>query len=343
MRSDDIIILAYLYDRGEWTARDIEGGKLTHINYAFAKITDGAVGGGNPEKLKEVKKLKRLYPHLKVMISIGGWAAEGFSDAAATVEARVYFAKTAVSYVRRYGFDGVDLDWEYPTSSEGQIKSRPEDKENFNLLLRELRNQLNHAGEKDGKYYLLTIASGALPYQADYFDLKTLSEWTDFINVMTYDLYNGFSTMTGHHTGLYGSDSDLSVPSTKEAVDLYLGRSVPPSKLVVGCAFYGRGWDVKDGRNCGLHAPVASECQAYSYQSLVADYINKNGFTRYWDDFCKAPYLWNGRHYIGYDDPESLKHKAEFIKSRGLRGAMFWEYSQDAHGVLLDSLYSGLE
>lgn len=334
-------IIAYLYDRGDWTVQDISGEKLTHINYSFANIREGVVCGGMPEKLNEVKELKNRFPHLKVLISIGGWAAEGFSDAALTDESRYLFAQTAVAYMKIHGFDGIDLDWEYPCSSEGGIKSRPEDKENFNLMLKELRRQLDILGENDGARYLVTVATGALPYQAHFFDLKTISDIVDYINLMTYDLYNGFSTRTGHHTGLYGSNKD--VPSTEESVEIYLNCGVPEKKLVVGCAFYGRGWDVIDVSTNGINVPTASECHSYSYSMLVSDYINKNGYIRYWDDLCKAPYLWNGKHYIGYDDPESLKYKADFIKSKGLGGAMFWEYSHDHNGALLGTLYSELK
>lgn len=110
-------------------------------------------------------KLKQRYPHLKTLISVGGWSwSNRFSDVAADPALRENFANSAVDFLRKYQFDGVDLDWEYPVSGGLQGNSRrAEDKQNFTLLLQKTREKLDAAGAKDGKRYLLTIASGASP------------------------------------------------------------------------------------------------------------------------------------------------------------------------------------
>jgi len=333
------VISAYLYSKKDWNAGSIRGEYLTHLNYSFALIKDGVISGAELDKLDEIRVVKKRYPHLKVLISVGGWGADGFSDAASASEARTLFARSADEFMKTYDFDGIDIDWEYPCSSDAGIKSRPEDRENFNLLLQELRTQIDRRGEKDGRKYLLTAALGGTQYTLQFYDLKTISGILDYINLMTYDFTHGFSAKTGHHTCLFGSKVNSDALSADKAVKICLNHGIPASRLVLGCAFYGRGWDVSDGSSNGLYASVASGCVSYSYRDLVSGFINMNGYRRYWDDDAKAPYLWNGKHFITYDDPESLVHKSAYIKSHGLGGAMFWEYSQDYNNELLKTLY----
>lgn len=337
------VISAYLYCKNDWNADEIKGEYLTHINYSFALIKDGVISAAELDKLYEIKVLKKRFPHLKVLISVGGWGADGFSDAAATGEARSVFAQSAVEFIKSNCFDGLDIDWEYPCSSDAGIKSRPEDKENFNLLQEELRWELDRCGAKDGRRYQLTAAIGATPHTLRFYDLKSISGILDYINLMTYDFTHGYSTETGHHTCLFSPNACSDAPSADTAVRICLDSGIPASRLVLGCAFYGRGWDVSDRSSNGLYAPVASECISYSYRRLALSYINNNGYGRYWDDHAKAPYLWNGKHFITYDDPESLGHKASYIKTQGLGGVMFWEYSQDYNNELLKTLHSHLK
>jgi chitinase len=137
---------------------------------------------------------------------------------------------------------------------------------------------------------------------------------------------------------LYGYDN-----STDAAVNLFIGQGVPANKLVIGMAFYGKYWnDVRNGNN-GFNLPAGGGGGDFAYSDLVANYINKNGYTRYWDDTAKAPYLFNGSTFITYDDPASISAKTGYIKSKGLAGGMFWEYSPDNTGALLDSLHNGLQ
>lgn len=337
------VISAYLYCKMDWDAGSIRGEYLTHVNYSFALIKDGVISAAELDKLDEIRLLKKRFPHLKVLISVGGWGADGFSDAASSGEARSLFAKSADEFMKAYDFDGIDIDWEYPCSSDGGTKSRPEDRENFNLLLRELKAQIDRRGEKDGRKYLLTAALGATPHTLQFYDLKSISGILDYINLMTYDFTHGFSAETGHHTCLFGSETKDDVPSADTAVRICLNSGIPANRLILGCAFYGRGWDVSDISSNGLYVPVASECISYSYRELALKYINRNGYSRYWDDHAKAPYLWNGKHFITYDDPESLGHKASYVKSQGLGGVMFWEYSQDHDNELLKTLNSHLK
>ena len=187
--------------------------KLTHVNFAFARIDDGGrVVFQEPRygpALESLVALKKRNPALRVLISIGGWEADGFSDAALSEASRATFAKSAVELMRRHGADGLDIDWEYPGQGAGGIKYRPEDKQNFTLLLAELRRALDAASEADGRKgaerYLLTIASADREY-FDYTEMDRLHVHLDWINVMTYDFFNSLTPTTGHHAGLYASE-----------------------------------------------------------------------------------------------------------------------------------------
>jgi chitinase len=346
-------IVGYAAGWTDWTKNNIDAEKLTHINYAFATISKS--GELNiPTKTDSVNlavlnSLKEKNKDLKIIISIGGWGAEYFSDAAFSDSSRLKFARSAISFMKGLKLDGVDLDWEYPGQIGGGNIFRAEDKENFTLMLKILREQLNVESDKDGRSgdnrYLLTIATGGDTEYMKHTELGIAHQYLDFINIMTYDLYNGLDTVTGHHTGLYQSaKSDLLRNSSADAVKGHIAAGVPAEKIVLGVAFYGRGWlDVNDKDN-GLFQ-LAGKHISLSHDSIKTSYINKNGFTRYWDEDAKAPYLWNpeSRTFITYADEESFIHKVNYVKTTGLGGVMFWEYSHDLkEKVLLNTLYKEL-
>jgi GH18 family chitinase/chitodextrinase len=332
--------IAYVAGWANWSAIQLQANKLTHINYAFSNIVNGEVGYGNGSEsnFATLRNLKSQYPHLKTLISVGGWGADGFSDAALTDASRTRFADSAVAFMKQNGFDGVDLDWEYPGQPGPGIKFRPEDKTNFTLMLRKLREKLNTAGQQDGKSYLMTIAAGASSAYVQNTEMSQVAQLCDFVNLMTYDFHGSWEARTGHHTNLYGYDN-----STDAAVNLFMSQGVPANKLVIGMAFYGKYWNNVQNTSNGFNQPTGGGGGDLAYSDLAASYINKNGYTRYWDDTAKAPYLFNGSTFITYDDPASISAKTGYIKSKGLAGGMFWEYSQDNTGALLDSLHNGLQ
>jgi chitinase len=323
---------------------------LTHINYAFAKVVDGEIAfqSRNPEQQKRIKQsvariigLKSKNPGLKVILSVGGWGAEGFSDAALTPESRAKFASSGLKLIQEYGFDGIDIDWEYPGQPGDNNVFRKEDKENFTLMLKALRDEL----KKTGLPYLLTIASGA---DEEYFRWTNLGEaqkYLDFINVMSYDFYSGLSTISGHHSNLTKTTIPGAIGISAEiAVDRHMKAGVPAEKLVVGVPFYGRFWRGVPDKYNGLYQQGTTTGQYKVYTEISNIYLNKNTFTRYWDKSAQAPYLYSkdSAMIISYDDPESLKLKTDYVKSRHLGGIMFWEYNGDKSGLLLDAIYRGL-
>ncbi|NDI35829.1 glycosyl hydrolase family 18 protein [Chengkuizengella sediminis] len=310
--------------------------------------------------IKQLNLLKEQNPHLKTMISVGGWTwSNRFSDAAASQITRENFANSAVDFLRKYQFDGVDLDWEYPVSGGLPGNStRPEDKQNYTLLLQEVREKLNIAGAEDGKYYSLTIASGAGPTYAQNTELDKIANVVDWINIMTYDFNGGWQTISAHNSPLYFDPAAASsnVPNAAEfnieaGVQGHINAGVPAQKIVIGTPFYGRGWSSCSSDNNGEYQSCSAandgtwENGVWDYTDLEDNYINKNGYVRYWNDVAKVPFLYNASNgnFITYDDVESFGYKTDFIKSNGLGGAMFWEFSGDRNKVLLNKLTSDLD
>ncbi|WP_239614960.1 glycosyl hydrolase family 18 protein [Cohnella mopanensis] len=338
----------------------IAASKITHLNYAFANIKNGLVVNGDywadQTNFAQLRTLKQANPKLQSLISVGGWTwSDTFSDVALSNYTRTRFAESAVKFIRDNGFDGIDLDWEYPVS--GGLSSnaaRPEDKQNFTLLLRTIRDKLDAAQLKDGKTYLLTIAAGAFPAYVNNVEVAKVAGIVDWINLMTYDYYGSWEKRSNHNAPLYAdpADNNSAKSNINYTVNLYLSAGVPSSKLIMGIPMYGRGWTGCGPSNQGLY----QACEGAS-QGIIADgiheygnleqqgWINGNGFVRYWNDSAKVPWLYKKSTgtLISYEDPESIAYKAGYIRSKGLGGAMLWELSQDTNQTLLDKLVYSLK
>lgn len=337
------LVVGYVEDRTLCSVTEDDAQRLTHINVAFGHIVDGRIRVSPTTNLDHIDVLKRHNPDLRVLLSVGGWGAGGFSEAASSAEGRALFAESAMELVDRYKLDGIDLDWEYPCYSAAGIASSPADRDNFTLLLRETRTRFDELEQSDSRHYLLTIAAGADQYYVDGTRMNEVQQYLDYVQIMTYDMRGGFQTLTGHHTNLYTPTGDLFRISVDASVRMFLGAGVPLDKIVIGAAFYSRMWRGVPNRNNGLFQH-SSGAGGYgpSYADLASAYVNKNGYTRHWDEEAKAPYLFNGSDFISYDDEESIRAKCEYIKERGLAGIMFWEYSCDPSHTLLLAISSTL-
>lgn len=192
MSSNKLILAGYAGDSvlPQVTAEDAR--KLTHLNVAFGHVKNDRIAIEHLQNLAQLQVLKFYNPELLILLSVGGWSAGGFSEAASTAEGRRQFAESAVLVLEAAPFDGIDLDWEYPCYSEAGIASSPNDKQNFTLLLKELREALDAKGQADGKHYLLTIAAGADQYYIDGTEMDVIHPYLDFIQLMTYDMRGGF-------------------------------------------------------------------------------------------------------------------------------------------------------
>lgn len=365
--------------KGYYPAK-IPAGKLTHLNYAFSVpdqtsprclLGDPEADLGRPFSAEEsvdglpasppgphgnfnqLLKLKRKFPHLKILASIGGWTGSaGFSQAASTPASRRAFTASCVDlHLNQYPgvFDGLDIDWEFPVSG-GLEPGRPEDRENFCLLLAELRRCLDARAEADRRYYLLTIAASARPAEIANLDLERIHPLLDWINLMTYDFHIFGEPRAAFNAPLFKASDDPSTdPVMREhfnvdsAVRAYLQAGVPPEKLVLGLPFYGRAWKVSPGGERGLYAHAngpagtSGEPGILDYSDLAERYLPR--LTPHWHPEARVPWLYSPQEglFISYDDPDSIGLKVGYAREHGLGGVMFWELSCD-NGDLLDAI-----
>lgn len=334
-----------------YTPNDIPASKLTHILYAFANISSSnKITMGDPEvdekNFKELRALKKKYPDLKTLISVGGWEWSGrFSNVAATASRREAFAWSVAEFVAIHGFDGVDIDWEFPVSGgKPENAYRKADKENFTLLLKTLRETLDAQGKKDGKRYLLTIAGGAGKEHVSNVQMKSIAQYLDFALVMAYDIHGFGDKYTDHNAPLYGSTapSPQFVWSADQAVKAWTGAGFPKSKLLLGVPFYGHRYSNVQGGGTGIHKTYKGY-KSVDYDDIVSQYLSNKSYTRYYGAAGRTPWLFNGSTFITYEDATSLSEKAAYVKNQGLGGVGIWELSQNEDGTLLNTLYKKLK
>jgi chitinase len=337
------VIIGYVGGyRGLIPTDSIDIWRLSHINYAFVDIKDNRAWLHNEAtdtiNLRKLGELKKINPELKILISIGGWTwSKNFSDAVLTDTSTKHFASSAVTIVSQYKLDGIDIDWEYPGMIGDSNTYRAEDKEHYTNLFRDLRQGLDSLAEITRmKYYITTAVGGSQEY-IDHTEMDKVQQYTDYINVMSYDYADGSDSLSGHHTNLYVSSGDSNQYSAHRSIQAFLAAGVPPSKIVIGVAFYGKGWQMASNANNGLYQQAVKPARGGGFTFLKDSVIDKNGFNRHWDAAAKAPYLFNDdkKIFISYDDETSVAEKCKYVKKHHLAGAMFWEYFSDRKEYLL--------
>lgn len=350
------------FQKGFSSAQSVDG---------VADVWDSKVAGN----FNQLKKLKAKYPQLKVLISLGGWTwSRNFSDAALTAASRSKLVTSCINlYIKGdlpvYGgqlqggpgsgvgiFDGIDIDWEYPAApgNTGNVY-RPEDRQNFTLLLAEFRSQLNALTAQTGKPYLLTIAAPAGSDKYTQMDLGSIHPYLDFINLMAYDYFGAWAATgpTNFHARLYTDPADPTVGiaktySTDTAVTAYLAAGIPANKLVIGIPFYGRGWtnvpNIQNGKLQSSPSMQAAPALAPYGEAGYEDYkrLKTLSYPSFRDPVTQSFWIYNGSTWWSYDDPNAIQTKMTYIKSKGLGGAMAWSMDGD-DGTLLNAIHVGLQ
>lgn len=334
-----------------YTPLDIPASKLTHINYAFAKIGDDlkiALGDPNIDlaNFAKLNQLKAANPDLKTLISVGGWTfSDKFSDAALTESSRTAFTDSVVEFITKYNFDGVDIDWEYPVSGGLSTNTyRPEDKQNFTLLMKTLREKLDTQGALDGKEYLLSFAGGAGNTYIKNTELSLIGSYVDYAIIMTYDLHGPWDTYTDFNAPLYTPTTaspqyQLSVDSCVKA---WIAAGFPSSKIVLGIPFYGYIYSGVTNANNGLYQHYTSG-KSIAYDSILSGYLSDSAYTKYYYPDAKVPTLFNASVFISYDDPASIAEKANYVNLSNLAGVSVWELSQNKDGTLLNAIHENIQ
>lgn len=345
---EDLKIIGYAAGYEDYDFSKIDATKLTHINFAFANIVEGKAAfelETDADKIATLIGLKKHNPNLKVLYSVGGWVwSDQFSTMAAYEDSRQKFAESCVALLKKHAFDGVDLDWEYPGQRAEDNDFRPSDKDNFTLLLKDIREALDVQGEKDNTHYLLTIATGADQQYIDHTNLGEAHKHLDFINVMCYDFYQGWMFQTGHHANLHPSDKEkYGGNSGVESIDRHIEAGVPVHKLVLGIPFYGRQWKNVAPTEVPLYASANEGGYITPYWEILEN-LKSGKYEKMYDESAKASYLWNPTDhiFISWETPKEIELKSTYIKEKGLGGAMFWEYSLDKDQELLNTLFENL-
>ena len=335
---------------GRYPVSGIPAERLTHLFYAFSTIEDGrcVIGADASKNVAELADLKKAHPHLRTLISIGGWGAGGFSDAALTEASRRRLVDSCMTlfFERHAGsFDGVDIDWEFPVSGgPRELAHRPQDRANMTRLAQAFRTALDTYGRRAGQPMLLTaaLAAGRLQTDGPYdpaasYDLPALARILDFINLMSYDMGTGFSAVSTFNAPLHEVPADPLAPELRRwnnvagAVQYYREHGVPADKLVLGVPFYGRGFKVTGETADGLYQAYSAPADAGDWRVIKARYLDQPGWTRHWHPQAQSPWLYNPREnvFISYEDPRSIGLRAQFAREQGLAGVFMWELTGD--------------
>ena len=356
-----IKVMAYYFPNWQnFRLENLPYDKLTHIIFSFTEVI------GNEMKFRDdssgimlemLVRQKKQHPNLKVMVACGGWAGSGgFSEMARSVETRTKFVESVSAFIKKYDLDGLDIDWEYPGMEGAGNPNIPEDKENFTSLMHELREAL----DKTGKGKVLTFAVAGWEEFFNHVELDKVMQYATYMNVMSYDLAGGHDGYTSHHTNLGWvkmedikgtpaeakilEEKDLTKPFSAEKIISYcMGKGVKPGQIVIGAAFYGKGWKGVSPENNGLYQLARGEFRGGSYSGIRENTEDKNGYVRYWDPVAKAPYLYNATDsiFISYEDTVSIRLKTEYAANTGLGGIMFWSLGGDAEkDGLVDAIYA---
>ncbi|MEM9887371.1 MAG: glycoside hydrolase family 18 protein [Bacteroidota bacterium] len=333
----DFAVIAYYAGNGQDLER-YNWNQMTHVIYSFCHLKGQELAVDDAKDsiaIRNLVDLKKDYPHLKVLLSLGGWGGcKTCSDVFSSQEGRVIFSKSVKKLMKVYNADGIDLDWEYP-GIEGfpGHAYQAADKQNFTLLVETLRKKL-------GKKAVLSFAAGGFDRYFDHsIEWEKVMPLVNYVNLMSYDLVSGYSTVTGHHTPLYSTKYQKA--STDHGLSYLLRLGVPREKIVIGAAFYARVWENVENVNQGLY-------QSGKFKSSIphhrfSDALSlERGFVTYRDTLAQAPYMYNAelKEFATFDDTISVHQKAQYAVEQQLGGIMFWQLTSDySDGKLLEAIW----
>ncbi|KAK8131958.1 glycosyl hydrolases family 18 protein-like protein [Apiospora kogelbergensis] len=322
---------------------------LDQVNFAFVYITPGTYDlypmGNDYSTLKKVADAKTRNPEAKIWLSVGGWSFNDndtstqpvFSDIASTSEKSVKFADKVISFMNEYGFDGIDIDWEYPGA--GDRGGKVEDVANFPRMMGVLRS----AFKSQSKHWGISITVPTSYWYLRWFNLQRLAENVDYFNLMAYDLHGVWDSTDPIGPYVYAHTNLTEIDS---ALSLFWRAPISPSRIVLGLAFYGRSFTLKDPScattgcefsGAGAKGKCTKTAGNLSYREIMQ--IQKDNAGAYdsgYDEEAGVNYMVyksdsRDRHYswVSYDDKTTFQQKIDFANKRGLKGLLIWAIDQD--------------
>ena len=294
----DLSVVTHVIHAFAWP--DNDGNVLSYSNMLNATINETIHAGGG-----------------KILLALGGWGNEvGFSTVAASPELRSTFINNLIFICDTYGYDGIDMDWEYPLSSE--------DRQNLNFLMAEMDSSFNAHNPE----WLITMAVPVSNWYGQWYDFSFLQFFVDFFNAMTYDIHGSWTDHAGHNSPLYQSPPGDPDGSCHTGINyLVNSRGIPENQVNLGLPFWGKRYDASD-INESFTGTVVDK-RYYEIPELIG-----NGWTYQWDSDAYCPYLAKDDQtkILTFDDPESIRHKCEYALERELGGVMIWALGYDVTG-----------
>ena len=332
---------------------DIPVRAYTHLNFAFASIDPSSfvitpTGPDQIDLYKRTNALKEQDPNLQVWISVGGWSMNDpnettfhtFSHLAGSQGDQTTFVKSLISFMQKYGFDGVDIDWEYPVASERGGSTA--DLVNYVSILQNLRRALNAAGR-----YGLSITLPASYYYLQHFDIVNISRTIDWFNVMTYDLHGTWDATGNPSTANNIVQAHTNLTEIDQALQLLWRNNIAPQQVVLGLGFYGRTFTLSDPASCtaagcpfsgpGRAGPCTDTAGTLSYTEIER-VISAGGNVSIDRDAAVEQVVWDDDQWASYDDADTFAMKIDYANQRCLGGTMVWAVSLDARGTAASAL-----